>query len=177
MSAVLERIEQTRDALLGALANRDWDAISDLDVNCRLCVDDVLGEPELDEALLRIKLEELLGVYRQLIEVAQARQSELVGAMHQVMCGEGRLEGESLAGIGADRFHAPAIDIALLHEESHGGRGRSRYMRATMVQVDPTGSLMKRMGCWVLSEPRRWWSMISAMVTWSAPATAWLISL
>ncbi|MGH8483004.1 MAG: flagellar protein FliT, partial [Pseudomonas sp.] len=27
MSVVLERIEQTREALLGALASRDWEAI------------------------------------------------------------------------------------------------------------------------------------------------------
>lgn len=84
MSAVLERIEQTRDALLGALASRDWDAISDLDVNCRLCVDDVLGEPELDEAVLRLKLEELLGVYRQLIEVASGERQTIVDELAQI---------------------------------------------------------------------------------------------
>ncbi len=46
-----------------------------------------------------------------------------------------------------------------------------------MVQVEPTGSLMKRIGCWVFRAPRRWWSMISVMVTSSAPLTAWVISL
>jgi len=43
MSMVIERIEQTREALLAALAGRDWDALSELDLECRLCVDDVLS--------------------------------------------------------------------------------------------------------------------------------------
>lgn len=31
MSEVIERIEQTREALLAALDSRDWDAIGELD--------------------------------------------------------------------------------------------------------------------------------------------------
>ena len=41
MSATLERIEQTRDALLGALAGRDWETITELDLHCRVCVEAV----------------------------------------------------------------------------------------------------------------------------------------
>ncbi|MDD1974990.1 flagellar protein FliT [Pseudomonas tussilaginis] len=84
MSAVLERIEQTREELLGALASRDWEAISELDVSCRLCVDDVLAEASVNEAVLRSSLEELLGVYRQLIEVASDERQSLVDEMTQI---------------------------------------------------------------------------------------------
>ena len=70
MSAVLERIEQTRDALLGALASRDWEAITELDLSCRVCVEDVLAEASANEQGVRSSLEELLDVYRQLIDVA-----------------------------------------------------------------------------------------------------------
>ncbi|KJK05649.1 MULTISPECIES: flagellar protein FliT [Pseudomonas] len=84
MSVVLERIEQTREALLGALASRDWEAISELDVSCRLCVDDVLAEASVNEAVLRSSLEELLGVYRQLIEVASDERQSLVDEMTQI---------------------------------------------------------------------------------------------
>ncbi|CAM3588415.1 flagellar protein FliT [Pseudomonas wadenswilerensis] len=84
MSVVLERIEQTREALLGALASRDWEAISELDVSCRLCVDDVLVEATVDEATLRSKLEELLGVYRELIEVASGERQTIVDEMSQI---------------------------------------------------------------------------------------------
>lgn len=61
MSLVLQRIEQTRDALVDALAERNWEAIGQLDLACRSCMEDVLGEPQVDEAALRINLEELLG--------------------------------------------------------------------------------------------------------------------
>jgi len=84
MSVVLERIEQTREALLGALATRDWEAISELDVSCRLCVDDVLAEASVNEAAVRSSLEELLGVYRQLIEVASDERQSLVDQMVQI---------------------------------------------------------------------------------------------
>ncbi|BCQ60289.1 hypothetical protein PBOI14_20390 [Pseudomonas sp. Boi14] len=70
MSAVLQRIEETREALVGALAERNWQAIGELDLACRSCMEDVLSEAEVDEAALRDNLEELLGVYRQLLEVA-----------------------------------------------------------------------------------------------------------
>lgn len=84
MSIVLERIEQTREALLGALASRDWEAIGELDVSCRLCVDDVLAEASVNEAVLRSSLEELLGVYRQLIEVASDERQTIVNEMTQI---------------------------------------------------------------------------------------------
>ncbi|MBM5460622.1 flagellar protein FliT [Pseudomonas sp. P66] len=84
MSVVLERIEQAREALLGALNSRDWEAISELDVSCRLCVDDVLAEASVNEAVLRSSLEELLGVYRQLIEVASDERQSIVDEMTQI---------------------------------------------------------------------------------------------
>ncbi|MBH3427760.1 flagellar protein FliT [Pseudomonas alkylphenolica] len=83
MSVVLERIEQTRAALLGALDSRDWEAISELDVSIRLCVDDVLAEASVNEAVLRSSLEELLGVYRQLIAVASDERQTIVNEMTQ----------------------------------------------------------------------------------------------
>ena len=66
MSAVLQRIEETREALVGALAERDWEAIGQLDLACRACVDDVISEAPLNETEVRSNLERLLGVYRQI---------------------------------------------------------------------------------------------------------------
>ncbi|MCF5209887.1 flagellar protein FliT, partial [Pseudomonas syringae] len=43
MSAALKRIEETREALVGALADRDWEAIVKLDLACRECVDAVVS--------------------------------------------------------------------------------------------------------------------------------------
>jgi hypothetical protein len=84
MSQALQRIEQTRDALVEALAERDWEAISQLDLACRSCMEDVLGEPQVDEAALRMNLEELLGVYRQLLEAATGERQAIVDEMSQI---------------------------------------------------------------------------------------------
>ena len=84
MSAVLERIEQTREALLGALAGRDWETISELDLRCRVCVEDVLAEAAANEQGVRSSLEELLDVYRQLIDVASGERQAIVDEMKQI---------------------------------------------------------------------------------------------
>ena len=84
MSLVLQRIEQTREALVGALAERDWEAIGQLDLDCRSCMEDVLSEASLDEEVLRSNLEELLHVYRQLLEVAMGERQAIVDEMSQI---------------------------------------------------------------------------------------------
>ncbi|EPF67520.1 flagellar protein FliT [Pseudomonas syringae] len=84
MSAALKRIEETREALVGALAERDWEAIGKLDQACRECVDAAVGEPPADEPALRSNLEELLGVYRQLIDVATGERQAVVDEMTQI---------------------------------------------------------------------------------------------
>jgi len=84
MSAVLQRIEETREALVGALAERNWEAIGQLDLACRACVDDVISEAPLNEIEVRSNLERLLGVYRQLIEVATGERQAIVDEMTQI---------------------------------------------------------------------------------------------
>lgn len=84
MSVVLERIDTTRQALLGALASRNWEVIGDLDIECRLCVEDVMAEASVNEVALRAALEELLAVYRQLIEVASDARQSIVDEMTQI---------------------------------------------------------------------------------------------
>lgn len=84
MSQALQRIEQTRDALVDALAERDWDAISQLDLACRSCMEDVLSEAQVDEAALRMNLEQLLAVYRQLLEAATGARQAIVDEMQQI---------------------------------------------------------------------------------------------
>jgi hypothetical protein len=44
MSLVLQRIEETREALVDALAERNWEAIGELDLACRSCMEDVMSE-------------------------------------------------------------------------------------------------------------------------------------
>ncbi|UTL92730.1 MULTISPECIES: flagellar protein FliT [Pseudomonas] len=84
MSKVIERIEQTRDELLAALASRDWQAVGELDLACRVCVEDVLAEALSNEAAVRSSLEELLVVYGQLIDVASSERQSIVDEMTQI---------------------------------------------------------------------------------------------
>ncbi|WP_122665673.1 flagellar protein FliT [Pseudomonas viridiflava] len=84
MSAALKRIEETREALVGALAERDWETIGKLDLACRACVEDVISEDMPNEPELRNNLEELLTVYRQLIDTATGERQAIVDEMTQI---------------------------------------------------------------------------------------------
>ena len=84
MSLVLQRIADTREALVSALAERNWEAIGELDLACRSCMEDVMAEASLDEEALRNNLEELLHVYKQLLEVAMGERQAIVDEMSQI---------------------------------------------------------------------------------------------
>jgi hypothetical protein len=84
MSHALQRIDETRDALVGALAERNWDAISELDMGCRVWIDEVLSEAPVDEDALREKLESLLAVYQQLLEVTTGERQAIFEEMSQI---------------------------------------------------------------------------------------------
>lgn len=84
MSHALQRIDETRDALVGALAERNWDAISELGMGCRVWIDEVLSEAPVDEDALREKLESLLAVYQQLLEVTTGERQAIFEEMSQI---------------------------------------------------------------------------------------------
>jgi hypothetical protein len=84
MSHALQRIDETREALVDALAARNWDAISELDLGCRSVIDQVLSEAPVDEDALRGKLESLLAVYQQLLEVTTGERQAIFEEMSQI---------------------------------------------------------------------------------------------
>lgn len=98
MSAALKRIEETREALVDALAERDWDAIGKLDLACRACVEDMVSEGAQNEPELRTNLEELLGVYRQLIDVATGERQAVADEMAQLRNGQNAAKVYNLFG-------------------------------------------------------------------------------
>ncbi len=83
MSA-LQRIEETREALSVALQARDWEAIGELDLACRTSLEALLQDEVLDEGALRANLEQLLGLYRQLIEITSGERQAIVEEMSQI---------------------------------------------------------------------------------------------
>ena len=84
MSLVLQRIADTREALVTALAERNWEAIGELDLACRSCMEDVMAEAALDEVALRDNLEGLLHVYKELLEVAMGERQAIANEMSQI---------------------------------------------------------------------------------------------
>ncbi|MEO8488898.1 MULTISPECIES: flagellar protein FliT [unclassified Pseudomonas] len=84
MSHALQRIDETRDALVDALAERNWDAIGELDLGCRAVIDEALNNAPVDEDALREKLQSLLAVYQQLLEVTTGERQAIFEEMSQI---------------------------------------------------------------------------------------------
>ena len=75
MSSSVQHLQATGTALRDALARQDWAAIGELDLQCRLAVEAAMVESDGDD--LRDGLEQLLGLYRELVTVCQSEQQRL----------------------------------------------------------------------------------------------------
>lgn len=84
MNSCVQRLEKTGSALRSALASQDWTAIGELDVQCRQAVDEAMVEPVVDEDTLRARMQELLDLYRELVNVCQAEQQRLAQELVQL---------------------------------------------------------------------------------------------
>lgn len=86
MSVAMQRIEQTREAMEGALERRDWLTIAQLDLDCRDCVDALTVAPDLKahEGEIRNSLEKLLFVYKAVIDAATGERQALFDEVMQV---------------------------------------------------------------------------------------------
>lgn len=84
MSSSVQRLEATGSALRDALARQDWTAIGELDAQCRQAVDEAMVEAVRDESVLRERMQELLDLYRELVNMCQAEQRRLAGELVQL---------------------------------------------------------------------------------------------
>ncbi len=84
MSAAVKRLEETRNALHDAMVQRDWAAISILDLQCRQVVEAVMSEARQDEAGLRHRLQELVNLYRELVTSCQIEQKRVADELIQL---------------------------------------------------------------------------------------------
>ncbi|GLZ85917.1 hypothetical protein Pres01_19680 [Metapseudomonas resinovorans] len=84
MNASVQRLEVTGSALRDALARQDWAAIGELDQLCRQAVDDAMVDAVDDGEVLGARLEELLSLYRELVEICQAEQRRIAGELVQI---------------------------------------------------------------------------------------------
>lgn len=83
MNLAVEQLAQTETALRKALSEGDWPMIASLDQQCREAVEAAMVEPQ-DTQALRTRLEELLGLYKQLVELCQSEQRRLAGELVQL---------------------------------------------------------------------------------------------
>jgi len=84
VNTAIQRFDETRDALLSALGERDWEAIGKLDETCRGCIDDMLTADVVDEAQIKAKLEGLLEVYRDLLDATIGERQAIATEMSQI---------------------------------------------------------------------------------------------
>src|SRR5690606_10695864 len=84
MNASAKRLEETGSALREAMVQQDWTAISVLDLECRQVVEAAMSEPRRDEAVMRQRMQELLGLYRELLDTCQAEQQRVSGELIQI---------------------------------------------------------------------------------------------
>lgn len=84
MTSSVQRLEETGSALRIALASQDWAAIGELDLQCRQAVDEAMVESASDEDTLRARMQELLDLYRELVNVCQAEQRRLAQELVQL---------------------------------------------------------------------------------------------
>ncbi|MEA1605346.1 flagellar protein FliT [Pseudomonas spirodelae] len=84
MTSTVQRLEKTGSALRSALANQDWAAIGELDLQCRQAVDEAMVESASDEDTLRARMQELLELYRELVSVCHAEQQRLAHELVQL---------------------------------------------------------------------------------------------
>lgn len=79
-----KRLEETGSALREAMTQQDWTAISVLDLECRQVVDAAMDEPHRDEAAIRLRMQELVGLYRELLAICRAEQQRVGGELIQI---------------------------------------------------------------------------------------------
>ena len=84
MSSSVQRLEKTGSALRDALAAQDWAAIGELDLQCRQAVDEAMVDSVQDEDVLRARMQDLLDLYRELVDVCQSEQRRLAGELMQL---------------------------------------------------------------------------------------------
>jgi flagellar protein FliT len=84
MSPAVQLLETTGSALREALATQDWSAIGTLDLQCRQAVDEAMVEAGRDEAELRLRMQVLVDLYRELVLVCQSEQQRLAQELLQL---------------------------------------------------------------------------------------------
>ena len=83
-SNTVEQLQNTSTALRDALAQQDWQAVGELDLQCRRAVDFAMADPHQENDELRERMQDLLDLYRELVSVCQAEQQRIADELRQI---------------------------------------------------------------------------------------------
>ncbi|MFB1010444.1 MAG: flagellar protein FliT [Thiopseudomonas sp.] len=84
MNSTVLQLEQTHSALRDAMQRADWEAIGGLDQQCRQAVDLALTDPHTPVEVLRDRMQELLDLYRELVEACTGERQRIAGELVQM---------------------------------------------------------------------------------------------
>lgn len=84
MNQAQQALKTTGEALGLALGQQDWLTVAQLDSLCREQIDQAMDDDARDAEALRGTLEQMLGVYRDLISACQQQQQEIAAELNQL---------------------------------------------------------------------------------------------
>ncbi len=84
MNQAQQALKTTGEALSLALGQQDWLTVAQLDSLCREQIDQAMDDDARDAEALRGALEQMLGVYRDLISACQQQQQEIAAELNQL---------------------------------------------------------------------------------------------
>lgn len=84
MNTSVQRLQSTGTAMRQALSTEDWAAIGELDLQCRQAVEDAMVDAANDDGALRVRMQELLDLYKDLVSACQAERQRLAGELIQL---------------------------------------------------------------------------------------------
>ncbi len=83
-TSTVEQLQNTSTALRDALTQQDWQAVGELDLQCRQAVDSAMADPHQQTDELRARMQELLDLYRELVSVCQTEQQRIASELRQI---------------------------------------------------------------------------------------------
>ena len=80
----VEQLQNTSTALRDALVQHNWQAVGELDLQCRDAVERAMADPHQQNDELRERMQELVDLYRDLVIACQAEQHRIGDELRQI---------------------------------------------------------------------------------------------
>lgn len=80
----VEQLQNTSTALRDALVQHNWQAVGELDLQCRDVVERAMADPHQQTDELRDRMQELLDLYRELVSACQTEQQRIADELLQI---------------------------------------------------------------------------------------------